>query len=253
MGLVLTEAVPVEGTTMLAYQPSLPLLRPHQARLRSVRRPFHPSRDTGPYRLPHDVRDILTGALAAFRNRDAAFALAVFLARFWSVPGRVEFSFPIDRRELANREDLGLSEDRIRGAIRTLERVGFLDRAIPPKGSKYQLTEAGELHRKAVLYAFGGDYAPSFMKANRRAQEAHRRALGERRPLSPNKAQQPAMSLPRAPSTNSPKDKERSGSQVIMGDLRKPVVSPPEPSEPNPKLEAALDRLLQGIRQSRGI
>lgn len=237
---------------MLAYQPPLPLQRPHQARLRSVRRPFHPSRDTGPYRLPHDVRDILTGALAAFRNRDAAYALAVFLARFWSVPGRVEGTFPIDRRELANRKDLGLSEDRIRGAIRTLERVGFLERAIRPKGSGYQLTGAGELHRKAVLYAFGGDYAPSFMKANRRAQEAHRRALGDRRPLSPTRAQQPAMSLPRTLNTNPPKDKERSGSQVFMGDLRKPIGLPPKAFEPNPKLEAALDRLLQGFRQRRG-
>jgi hypothetical protein len=102
------------------------------------------------------------------------------------------------------------------------------------------------------LYAFGGDYAPSFMKANRRAQEAHRRALGERRPLSPTKAQQPAMSLPRASSTNSPKDNSVAIPQVIMGDLRKPVATPPEVSEANPKLEAALDRLLQGIRQSRG-
>lgn len=235
---------------MLAYQPPLPLLRPSQARLRNVRRPFHPSRDTGPYRLPHDVRDLLTGALASYKNRDAAFALAVFLARFWSVPGRVEGTFPIDRRELANREDLGLSEDRIRGAIRTLERVGFLDRAIRPKGSKYQPTEDG-LHRKPILFVFGPNYAPSFMKANRRAQEAHRRALGERRPLSPIKAQQPAMSLPRAPSTNSPKNKERSGSQVFMGDLVKGSGLPPKAYEPDLKLEAALDKLLQGIRQSR--
>jgi hypothetical protein len=237
---------------MLAYQPPLPLQRPQQARLRSVRRPFHPSRDTGPYRLPHDVRDLLTAALAAFRNRDAAYTLAVFLARFWSVPGRVEFSFPIDRRELADRDDLGLTEAQVRGAIRTLEAVGFLDRAIPSKGSKYQLTGAGELHRKAVLYAFGGDYAPSFIKANRRAQEAHRRALGKRRPLDPHQAQQPAMTLPRASSTKSPKDKISEADRVIMGDLRKPIGLPPEVSEPNPKLEAALDRLLQGFRQSRG-
>jgi hypothetical protein len=231
---------------MLAYQPPLPLLRLHQARLRSARRPFYPSRDTGPYRLPHEVRDLLTGALASFRNRDAAYTLAVFLARMWSLPKHVASSFPIDRRELVKREDLGLSEDRIRGAIRTLERVGFLTRDIPPKGSKYQPTEEG-LHRKPILFVFGPDYAPSFIKANRRAAVARERHSGERRPLSPPRTQQPSMSLPRAPSTNSPKDKERSGSQVIMGDLRKPIGLPPRAFEPDPRLEAALDKLKKAI------
>jgi hypothetical protein len=237
---------------MLAYQPPLPLLRPQQARLRSVRRPFHPTKSTGPYRLPHDVRDLLTAALTAFKNRDAAYALAVFLARFWSVPGRVEFSFPIDRRELANREDLGLTEAQVRGAIRTLEAVGFLTRDIPPKGSKYQPTEEG-LHRKPILFVFGSDYARSFIKANRRAAEARERRSGQRRPLSPTQTQRPAMTLPRASSTNSPKSKNVVFPKVLMGDLSKPVECPPEASESNPKLEAALDRLLQGIRQSRGV
>jgi hypothetical protein len=230
---------------MLAYQPPLPLQRPLKARLRNVRRPFHPSRDTGPYRLPYEVRDLLTGALAAFRNRDAAFALAVFLARFWSVPGRVEGTFPIDRRELANREDLGLTEAQVRGAIRTLEAIGFLDRALA-SGSRYQATEEG-LHRKPIRYVFGSEYAPRFIAANKRVAMARERHSGDRRPLRPPQAQQPPVTLPRAPITNSPKSKSEADKTVLMGDLRKPVGLPPEASEPNPKLEAALDRLRKGV------
>ena len=90
----------------------LSLLEPHapRARLRHVRRPFTPSREVGPYRLPRDIQDQLLSALAPFRNRDAAFALAVFIGRFWSAPGRLEQAFPIDRRALANHPDLGLTE-----------------------------------------------------------------------------------------------------------------------------------------------
>src|SRR5215213_2890948 len=173
-----------------SVQGLLALARPLANRQRSVRRPFNPSREGRGYRLPHDVRDRLTAALAPFRNRDAAYALAVFLARFWSVPGRIALGFPIDRRELADRPDLGLTEDRVRGAIKTLEAVGFLERAIPPAGSAYKATPDG-LHRKPIIFVFGSGYAPSFLAANRRAAAARggvagqRRALGQRQALAP--------------------------------------------------------------------
>src|SRR5918998_3656456 len=126
---------------MIAVQHQLAFARPLAARVRSVRRPFRPSAGEGTYRLPHEVRDRLTAALGPFRNREAAFLLATFLARFWSVPGRIAGSFPIDRRELADRPDLELTEKRVRSAITTLEAVGFLERAIPPTGSRYRATE----------------------------------------------------------------------------------------------------------------
>src|SRR3954453_2366674 len=160
---------------MPTVQPFLPLTRPCQARVRSLRRPFTPSRAASPYRLPHDVWDQLVLALAPARNRDAALALAMFLGRFWSTPARLVSAFPIDRRELADRPDLALTEAQIRGAIRALEEVGFLDRAIPGKGSRHKMTEAGELHRKPVLFQFGSDYAISFSRANQRAQKARKR------------------------------------------------------------------------------
>src|SRR3954464_3338366 len=153
-----------EGRRMSTVQPLLPLPRPSRARVRSLRRPFTPPRMAGPYRLPRDAWDQLVSALAPARNRDAALALAVFLGRFWSTPNRLTSAFPIDRRELANRPDLGLTEARVRGAIRALEAVDFLDRAIPGKGSRHKLTGAGELHRRPVLFQFGSEYASSFSR-----------------------------------------------------------------------------------------
>ena len=79
------EASPrAELPARMAY-PLLPLLRPPSARRRGSQRPFTPA-SAGPYRLPRDVRDRLVSALAPFRNRDAAFAMATFLGRFWSRP-----------------------------------------------------------------------------------------------------------------------------------------------------------------------
>src|SRR5690242_14115921 len=95
--------------------PLLPFPRSLSRRSRSNRRPFTPLHGDGPYRLPRDVRDQLAAALMPFRNRDAAFALAVFIARFWSTPARLLTAFPIDRRELASHAALGLTEARIRG------------------------------------------------------------------------------------------------------------------------------------------
>src|SRR4051812_18620775 len=114
------EASPrAELPARMAY-PVLPFPRPAPRRSRKNHRPFTPS-SVGIYRLPYDVRDRLAAALAPYRNRDAAFALATFLGRFWSTPMRLLTAFPIDRRELADHVALGLTEGRVRGAIRTLE------------------------------------------------------------------------------------------------------------------------------------
>lgn len=235
---------------MLSVQPRLPLIVPIQARERRVRRPFHPSQEGGVYRLPRDVRDRLAAALAGFRNRDAAFALATFIARFWSVPGRVVGSFPIDRRELAGRPDLGLTEAQVRGGIRVLEEVGFLDRSFPPSGSRYRATDEG-LWRKPILFSFGVEYAPAFIRANGRAAAARGGGVHNRRAVPMDAARRPSTTPEKAPPLKSPKSNSEAVKTVIMGDLVKSGI-PPKAFEPNPKLESALDQLLQGIRQGRG-
>lgn len=231
-------------------QPRLPLAVPVRARVRSMRRPFHPSAGEGPYRLPNAVRDRLAPSLTPYRNRDAAFALATFLGRFWSTPGRVVGSFPIDRRELADRPDLGLSERQVRSAIRVLEEVGFLDRDIPPSGSKYKATEDG-LHRKPILFVFGSDYAPAFLAANARAAAARGGLSRERRVIAPSSSPRPSTARFSASPPKCPKTKSEAESSVIMGQVKESGL-PPAAFEPNANLEAALDRLLKGIRQSRG-
>jgi hypothetical protein len=183
------------------------------------------------------VRDRLAAALAPYRNRDAAFALATFLGRFWSTPMRLLTAFPIDRRELADHAGLGLTEARVRGAIRTLEDVGFLDRALA-SGSTHRPTPDG-LHRKPILFMFGGDYGPLFSAANRRAAAAHERRSGARRGPSPAVARRPSTGVPTARPTNSPKSKGSEAGKVIMGEIRPSLL---QPTSTNPKLEAALER-----------
>src|SRR3954452_22633196 len=172
------EAAPRAELSARVVHPLLPLPRLPSIRRRGSRRPFTPS-SAGPYRLPRDVRDRLAAALAPCRNRDAAFALATFLGRFWSTPTRLLTAFPIDRRELAEHAALGLTEAQVRGATKTLEEAGFLDRAVR-SGSTHQPTVDG-LHRRPILFVFGADYGSLFSTANRRAAAARERRSGARR------------------------------------------------------------------------
>lgn len=233
----------------MLVQPRLPLALAQRPRQRNVRRPFYPSKGEGPYRLPRDVQERLTNALRPFRNRDGAYALAVFLARFWSAPGRIVETFHIDRRALAEHGELDLTEKRIRSAISTLEEIGFLDRALA-SGSRYKATEDG-LRRKPIRFQFGAEYAPLFIAANGRSAAARGRRSGERRPPAPSSAPSRSMVKSEASPLKGPKNKSEADRSVNLGPLVKCGI-PPKAFEPNPALESALDQLLQGIRQSRG-
>lgn len=229
---------------MPAVQARLPLGAPMRPRARSVRRPFHPSQGVGPYKLPNAVRDRLAAALAPFRNREAVFSLATFLGRFWSTPSRIVDAFPIDRRELADREDLGLTERQVRSAIRVLEEIGFLDRALA-SGSKYKPTEEG-LRRKPILFQFGSEYAPAFIAANNRAAAARGGRSGDRRPMVPSQAPRTSMAVFLSSSPKCPKSKSEAERPVLMGQLEKSGL-PPKAFEPDPRLEDALERLRKGV------
>ncbi len=200
----------------------------------------------GPYRLPAGVRDWLSAALAGRRNRDAAFALAVFLARFWSSPRRLLCAIPVDRRALAEHEALGLTEARVRGALAVLVEVGFLVRYEPEAGKKYQRTEGG-LQRRAILHRFAEEYAVAFTAANARAQTARGAPAPSRRPVPsrPQPQQAPASNVVASEAMPAPQVAQKQslgGSHVIMG----------ETDQRNPEtvcegLEAALERLRRGV------
>ena len=99
----------------ISAQPQLPFprYRPALVQRREIRSAFHPpAARSGGYTLPKAAQDRLTTSLRGFRNREAAFALAVFLARYWSAPGRIELAFTVDRRALDEHGELGLTPRR---------------------------------------------------------------------------------------------------------------------------------------------
>ena len=238
---------------MPIVQHQLAFARPLSSRLRSVRRPFRPARGEGAYRLPHDVRDRLSAALAPFRNREAAFALATFLARFHSNPDRLLGGFMVDRRELADRPDLALTEARVRGAIRALEAIGYLERGLTT-GSTHKATEDG-LRRKPIRFVFGSGYVPLFRAANQRARRAHKASAGgdraARRVVTPSVAPRLSTGHLEGQQLNSPKDKSEANPQVNLGEIRQQSGLPAEPSQAS-ALERALQRLKEAIGKPRG-
>ena len=196
----------------------------------------------GGYRLPHAIRDRLEAAVGGRRNAPAILALAHWLARFWSAPRKLLAAFPIDRRAIAGRDDLGLSEARVRGALAVLEEIGFLARYEPDPGKRYQRTAEG-LHRRPILFRFGEEYAVAFDKANKRAQAARGAAAPARR-LTPRPEPVRAVVAsvvahrPR-PSPLLAQKQSSGGSRVIMGEQQK--------LESGSPLEAALERLRRGV------
>jgi hypothetical protein len=201
---------------------------------------------TSTYRLPRDVRDRLAAALKPLRNRDACMALATFIARFWTAPKRLGLPFMLDRRALAPVEALGLTEARVRGAIRALERVGFLER-MPASGGTHQATPDG-LHRKPVAFTFGADYRDAFSMANKRAQAARDRR-SRSRPFAPSATpKRSPTAFPETRPANSPKYKSSEASKVHLGEM---VSHSPKPALQNSALDAALDRWKMAFEKAR--
>ena len=184
--------------------PLLPLPRPPSIRRRGSRRPFTPA-SAGPYRLPRDVRDRLAAALTPYRNRDAAFALATFLGRYWShahaAPGRVP-----DRPARAGRP----CRPRAHGGARARRDQDAGGGRVSRPGGGLRLdpqADAGRAASQACAVPVRGDYGPLFGAANRRAAAARERRSGARRSPGPAAVRQPSTGLPAARLTNSPKSK----------------------------------------------
>ena len=181
----LRQPAPLDGDRLM-HAPPQRVLDPPQGRPQAVGATLPLELEGAPAGSPADVGEpqeaerlrFAEPALGAPVRREAAKRDQAGLVR-WSTPARLFTAFPIDRRELAEHAALGLTEARVRGAIRTLEEVGFLDRAVA-SGSTHKPTPDG-LHRKPVLFLFGSDYGPLFGAANRRAAAARERRSGSRR------------------------------------------------------------------------
>jgi hypothetical protein len=196
------------------------------------------------YRLPHEIAERLEATLAGRKNASAARALAEWLARWWSAPRRLLYAFVIDRREVAGRTDLGLTEARVRGAIAALVEIGFLARYEPDPGKCYQRTADG-LQRRPIRYRFGEEYAPAFARANARAV-ATRSAHPPRRPdpraelrtTASARPEYPLATMSR-PSIQLTQMQSLGGSRLYLGEQTcRETLSP---------LEAALERLRWSI------
>jgi hypothetical protein len=190
------------------------------------------------YRLPRTVADRLDVALQGRKNAPACLALAHFLARFWSSPRRLLAAFPVDRRAIAGRDDLRLSEARVRGAIAVLEEIGFLARYEPDPGKRYQRTAEG-LHRRPILFRFGEEYGVAFSTANARAQTARGAPAPARRPVPRPEAPRPPVRLPEASLAVLAQKQRIGGSRVIMGEEN--------PGGSDSPLEIALARWAKAI------
>lgn len=235
---------------MLAEQMQTAVQRPLQIqdRVRTVRRTFTPTEVSGSYKLPRAVHDRLTAILAPVRNREAVYALALFLGRYWSAPARIVSAFPVDRRALAERAaNLDLTEGQIRGALRTLEAIGFLIRTEIAPGSRYRPTDEG-LHRKPVLWRFGAEFVSGFLMANKRAQRGQGRRSSARREIVPSILPRP-LAVPLRPIPLSCPKSIISEGEILMGKKKIAVeqMRIPLQSESHSKLEAALDALKQAV------
>ncbi|KMO22994.1 hypothetical protein QR78_05695 [Methylobacterium indicum] len=197
------------------------------------------------YRLPRSVADRLETALRGRKNAAACLALAHFLARFWSSPRRLLCAIPVDRRAIADRDDLGLSEARVRGALAALVEVGFLARYEPEAGKKYRRGEGG-LQRRAILHRFAEEYAVAFTAANARAQAARGAPTPARRPIprpEPQRAPTANVAAPRhMPSAEVAQKHPSPDRGVIMGEVERREAEPACVG-----LEAALARLRRGM------
>ena len=117
--------------------------------------------------------------------------MAVSNGRFRSAPGRIEQAFPIDRRTLANRSDLGLTQAQARGAIRTLERVSFFDRIAPDRGSCYQRLDSGDLHPKPVPFRVNSVTVSFYEGMQRRPGMTPEAFIAKWKPPTSRSAQRP--------------------------------------------------------------
>lgn len=138
-----------------------------------LRRLWTPESWSGNYRAPRVIVERLQQAISHFRNRDAVFKLAIFLARYHSGPKTIGRQFVIDRRRLDGHPNLGLTEARIRGAIKGLLEIGFMEVATPDEAPERNY---GCKERAVLFYRFSGEFAKILTSLSRKAKNGAVRA-----------------------------------------------------------------------------
>ena len=195
----------------------------------------------GGYRLPRAVEVRLAAAANELRNGEAVLALARFLARFHTAPAVLGRAFPVDRTALAAVDALGLTEARVRGALKVLEEIGFLIREATT-GSNYRRMAAG-LRRKPVFWRIAPDFAGMFGKANAAAIRVRGAGKTDRRPITPVPTPRPspaAVARPAAKPEPLLAEREK-GRKYLQASNR--------PPNPDTGLEAALARLRAAVER----
>lgn len=200
------------------------------------------SKDGGGYRLPRGVEARLAAAARELRNEEAVMRLAAFLGRFHTAPAVLGRAFPVDRAALAAVGTLGLTEARVRGALKVLEEIGFVVREAV-KGSTYRPTAAG-LRRKPVFFRIAPEFAGMFERANAAALRARGAGRADRRPIA-----QPAAPRPSAPAVARSTATLRAWSPKEIIPAERLSLGEQAASNPETGLEAALNRLRDAVER----
>lgn len=191
----------------------------------------HPSRYCGTYRAPTKPNNLLADLLAGDRHGLAAHTLAVFLMRIQCGPNTYGRAFPLDRRELAKSELLGLTQWQVRCGIVLLLAVGFIE--IAASGLNY--TPRGPEKAKwkrPVFYRIGWRFRAMIGPIIERRR---RRPLASASPKDPRELSASTLRK-KIPSVALPLGE--------IGPLPRPTC---RPTAPDPALEAVLARLGQGL------
>lgn len=151
-----------------------PAEKPRRKHRRTLHPTWFPSAYSGEnFRLAPSLAQMLRASLGKARNREDTFKLAVWLARMNAGPKRFGKCFPICRQALTKLESLGLTENRIRGAIKKLLEVGFI-RLASESEAKARLGDAG-WKCDPNQYLFDGEYEKTFRFLLRKAKSPERR------------------------------------------------------------------------------
>lgn len=175
------------------------------------------------------------------KNASKAMRLAVFIARYHTGPRSNRASFVLVREKLISNGDLGLTENEIRGSIKALIDVGFIEKIGTPGYERCPRTTSG-VKRRCANYRIGADFQAGFVFLRKLAKR-----------VNPEIDQSPkcrGITFPRD-SHRSHVRKARATIAVHSGDLQKQDPRAGSRAETDADLASALSRF-EVLFRSRG-